>query len=132
MHQEQKKVVAVKFIRVAWDEAPQRGIWRVKGSKHEGIHYVRDMYDPPLDSSHVLRGRGLDIAHSELEAEIEMLLEKGWTMEGGVTYINPDKVASSSVSGGAGWSHLVQKMVKYETATEQQQQQQQQSLGIRR
>lgn len=130
MQQEQKKVVAVKFIRVAWDEAPQRGIWRVAGSKHEGIHYVRDMFDPPHDSSHVLRGRGLDIAHSELEAEIEMLLEKGWAMEGGVTYINPDKLASSSHCS-AGWSQLVQKMVKYE-ATEQQQQQQQQSLGIRR
>ena len=110
---QQQKVVEVKFIRVAWDEAPQRGIWRVKGTKHEGVHYVRDMYDPPLDSSHVLRGRGLDIAHSELGAQIEMLLEKGWTMEGGVTYINPDKVASSTLSH-AGWSQLVQKMVKYE------------------
>jgi len=97
---QQQKVVEVKFIRVAWDEAPQRGIWN--GNK----------YDPPQDSHHVLRGRGLDIAHSELEAQIEMLLEKGWTMEGSVTYINPDKVTSLAV--GAGWSHLVQKMVKYE------------------
>ena len=110
---QQQKVVEVKFIRVAWDEGPQRGIWRVKGTQHEGVHYVRDMYDPPNDSFHELRGRGLDIAHSELEAEIKMLLEKGWSMEGGVTYINPDKVASSTTHV-SGWSHLVQKMVKHE------------------
>ena len=128
--QQQQQVVDVKFIRVPWDEAPQRGIWRVKGSKHEGIHYIRDMFDPPLDNSHVLRGRGLDIAHSELEAKIKVLLEEGWTMEGCVTYINPDKVAQGTLSI-SGWSHLVQKMVKYEAAA-QQQQQQQQSLGIRR
>ena len=98
---QQQKVVEVKFVRVAWDEGPQRGIWH--GNK----------YDPPLDSFHELRGRGLDIAHSELEAEIKMLLEKGWSMEGGVTYINPDKVASSTTHV-SGWSHLVQKMVKHE------------------
>lgn len=58
MHQEQKKVVAVKFIRVAWEEAPQRGIMRYKGSKHEGVYYDENTYDPPYDSSHERGGRG--------------------------------------------------------------------------
>lgn len=97
MQQEQKKVVSIKFIRVAWNEAPQRG----------------------LDSLQEMRQRGLDIAHSELEDEVEDWLKDGWIMEGGVTYINPDKVAQS------GLSHLVQKMVMYEESEKL-------ALGIRR
>lgn len=119
MQQEQKKVVSIKFIRVAWNEAPQRGVWRVKGSKHEGLQYIKDMCEPPLDSLQEMRQRGLDIAHSELEDEVEDWLKDGWIMEGGVTYINPDKVAQS------GLSHLVQKMVMYEETEKL-------ALGIRR
>jgi hypothetical protein len=111
MQQEQKKIVSIKFIRVAWDEAPQRGVYITSPPS----------YNPPWDTASVLRERGLDIAHSELEAKISELLKEGWVMEGGIAYINPEKVTSTPHNGG--WSHLVQKMVMYEES---------QMLGIRR
>ena len=92
------KVIEVKFLRVAWDLAPQRGIYLGNGK-----------YNPPHDSDSVMRERGLDAAHEELEECVKEWLVDGWTMEGPVAYINADKGGGSS-----GYSHLVQKMVRYE------------------
>ena len=117
------KVIEVKFIRVAWNLAPQRGVWRERGKKYGDKYYDKDMHDPPLDNKCEMLTRGLDIAHAELECEIEEHLEQGWTMDGAVTYLNPEK--GGDCYTGAGLSHLVQKMVKYETAPSLE-------LGIRR
>jgi hypothetical protein len=87
------KVVAVNFIRVAWNYSPQPD-------------------KPPFDSDAKRRVNGLDSALLDLEIEIDQALEEGWAMEGSVAYINPDKVDNGG--GNAGLTHLVQKMVKYE------------------
>ena len=95
------KVIEVKFLRVPWTMPPQKGA--------------------TVESEAMRRGRGLDVAHSELEDKISDLLKIGWVMVGDVTYICPDKAGN-----GFGYSYLVQKMVKYDEEKPEI------ALGIRR